>query len=238
LPPRHPPARPHRRSGGRGPPPGPLPRARARRRAGRRGARGAPRNRRGVRRPGRSGRRLAGAAGPRARRRAPAGAHPRADAGAGRIAGPDLRGAIVIPSRVFEQTLLSFFAPIRPFLDDPTVTEVMINGPSEIFVERRGKLERTDARFDGPHALAAAIRNLAQYAGRHVSEDVPILEAHLPDGSRVEAVLPPASPDGPHISIRRFFRQALSMETLIEWRSVSAEAARLLQALVACKQNI
>ncbi|HEY8141704.1 MAG TPA: ATPase, T2SS/T4P/T4SS family, partial [Kofleriaceae bacterium] len=135
---------------------------------------------------------------------------------------------MTIPQRVFEETILAFLAPVAQFLEDPTVTEVMINGPFEIFVERRGRIERTDARFDGPHALAAAVRNLAQYAGRHVSEDRPILEAHLPDGSRVEAVMPPVSPDGPHVSIRRFSRQALSMEQLVEWNSLTTEAANFL----------
>lgn len=144
----------------------------------------------------------------------------------------------MIPKAVFEESLLGFFAPVRPYLDDPTVTEIMINGPNEIFVERRGRIERTEARFDGPAALAAAVRNLAQYVGRHVSEDQPILEARLPDGSRVEAVLPPASPDGPHVSIRRFFRTALTMDNLVEWGSVSPEAAAFLGALVAVKQNI
>ncbi|HTE51123.1 MAG TPA: CpaF family protein [Kofleriaceae bacterium] len=144
----------------------------------------------------------------------------------------------MIPQRVFEQTLLSFFAPVSRFLDDPSVTEVMINGPFEVYVERAGRLERTDARFDGAHALAAAVRNLAQYAGRYVSEDSPILEARMPDGSRVEAVLPPAAPHGPQVSIRRFFRQALSMEQLIGWGSLSADAGRVLAALVACRQNI
>jgi pilus assembly protein CpaF len=144
----------------------------------------------------------------------------------------------MIPARVFEQTLMSFFAPIRTYLEDPTVTEVMINGPSEVYVERRGKLELTPAKFDGPHALSAAVHNLAQYAGRHISEADPILEAHLPDGSRVEVIVPPASPDGPHVSIRRFFREALSMDKLVEWGSLSADGAALLRALVACKQNI
>jgi pilus assembly protein CpaF len=144
----------------------------------------------------------------------------------------------MIPQRIFEETLLSFFAPIRRYLDDPTVTEVMINGPSEVYIERRGRLERCEARFDGAHALAAAVRNLAQFAGRHVSDDQPILEARLPDGSRVEAVLPPASPDGPHVSIRRFFRKALSMDRLVELGSLTREAAERLAALVACRQNI
>jgi len=145
---------------------------------------------------------------------------------------------VSIPLKVFEETILAFLAPVARFLDDPTVTEVMINGPFEIFIERHGRIERTDARFDGPHALAAAVRNLAQYAGRHVSEERPILEAHLPDGSRVEAVMPPVSPDGPHVSIRRFSRQALSMEQLVEWHSLTAEAANFLSALVEIKQNI
>jgi len=144
----------------------------------------------------------------------------------------------VIPQRVFQQTLTAFLSPVTPFLDDPSVTEVMINGPNEVYIERAGRLELTQARFDGAHALGAAVRNLAQYAGRYVSEDSPILEAHLPDGSRVEAVLPPAAPDGPFVSIRRFFRQALSMDTLVGWGSLSQEAATALAGLVACKQNI
>jgi pilus assembly protein CpaF len=144
----------------------------------------------------------------------------------------------VIPQRVFEQTLLSFFAPISRYLDDPSVTEVMINGPFEVYIERAGRLERTDARFDGAHALAAAIRNLAQFAGRFVSDESPILEARMPDGSRVEAVMPPAAPHGPQVSIRRFHKKALSMAQLVEWGSLSTDAARLLAALVACRQNI
>jgi pilus assembly protein CpaF len=144
----------------------------------------------------------------------------------------------VIPQRVFEQTLMSLFGPVRGYLDDPSVTEVMINGPFEVFIERGGRIERTEARFDGPHALAAAVRNLAQYAGRYVSEDSPILEARLPDGSRVEAVLPPAAPDGPQVSIRRFHRQSLSMDALVSWGTLTEDASRALAALVACKQNI
>jgi pilus assembly protein CpaF len=144
----------------------------------------------------------------------------------------------VIPQHVFEETLLALLAPVREHLNDPTVTEIMINGPREVFIERRGRIERSDAHFDGAHALEAAIRNLAQFVGRHVSAEQPILEARLPDGSRVEAVLPPASPDGPHVSIRRFFRQALSMDSLVERGSLSREAASLLSALVACRQNI
>jgi pilus assembly protein CpaF len=145
---------------------------------------------------------------------------------------------MTIPREVFEQTVLSFFGPVKPFLDDPSVSEVMINGYDEIWVERKGKLHRTDARFPNMEALTSAIRNLAQFVGRHVDEHRPILEARLPDGSRVEAVLPPASPDGPSVAIRRFFRETLTIEKLISFGSVTGDAAGCLQALVAAKNNV
>lgn len=144
----------------------------------------------------------------------------------------------MIPKEVFEQTLLQFLAPIRPFLDDPTVSEVMINGPDQIFIERKGKLTLTEARFASRDALAAALRNIAQFVGRHVDEHRPILEARLPDGSRVEAVLPPAAPDGPHVAIRRFFRETLTIKRLIDFGSFTPDAAELLSAIVLVKQNI
>lgn len=144
----------------------------------------------------------------------------------------------MIPREVFEQTLLGFLSPIRPFLEDPSVSEVMINGPDEIFIERGGRIERTDARFPSREALEAAVRNLAQFVGRHVDEERPILEGRLPDGSRVEAILPPVSPDGPSVAIRRFFRETLTIRKLISFGSVTDDAAQLLRAVVACKQNV
>ena len=100
-------------------------------------------------------------------------------------------------------------------LDDPAVSEVMINGPFDIYIEKKGKLHKTDAKFDSHYALTAALRNLAQFVGRHIDEQRPILEARLPDGSRVEAVLPPASPDGPSVAIRRFSKETLTIEKLL-----------------------
>jgi pilus assembly protein CpaF len=145
---------------------------------------------------------------------------------------------VSIPREVFEQTLLQFFAPAAPFLADPTVTEVMINGPFEILIERKGCIERTPARFASRESLEAALQNLAQYAGRHFDAHRPILEAHFPDGSRVEAIMPPAAPDGPMVAIRRFFRERLTMDRLLEFGSVTREAASVISALVACKQNV
>lgn len=144
----------------------------------------------------------------------------------------------MIPKEVFEQTLLGFFDPIRPFLDDPTVSEIMINGPDLIFIEKKGQIHRTNAKFSSQYALMSALRNLAQYVGRHVDEQRPILEARLPDGSRVEAILPPAAPDGPHVAIRRFFRETLTIERLLAFGSMTPDAAEFLSAVVGCKLNV
>lgn len=144
----------------------------------------------------------------------------------------------MIPKEVFEQTLLNFLAPIKPYLDDPAVSEVMINGPFDIYVEKKGKLHKTDAKFESHYHLTAALRNLAQFVGRHIDEQRPILEARLPDGSRVEAVFPPASPDGPSVAIRRFSKETLTIEKLLGFGSMTEDAADLLRAMVASKLNI
>src|SRR5882672_96091 len=144
----------------------------------------------------------------------------------------------MIPDEVFSATLLDFFHPVRPYLEDPTVTEVMINGPGKIFIERRGRLERVAARFPNPKALFSALRNAAQYVGKYTDEERPILEGRLPDGSRLAAVLPPAGRGGPYVSIRRFFREKLTVERLISTGSFTEEAAQLISTLVACKQNV
>ena len=102
----------------------------------------------------------------------------------------------------------------------------MINGPDQIYIEKKGKLELVDARFATREALIAALRNIAQYVGKHVDEERPILEGRLPDGSRVEAVLPPAAPDGPYVSIRRFFKETLTVERLIGFGALTDDAAR------------
>ncbi len=145
---------------------------------------------------------------------------------------------MTIPREVFEQTILKFFDPIRPFMDDAGVSEIMINGPDEIFIEKSGRLYKTDAKFPSREALMSALRNLSQFVGRQLNEENPILEARLPDGSRVEAVIPPASPDGPSVAIRRFFKDTLTIEKLLSFGSFTQDAAQVMQALVACKQNI
>jgi len=144
----------------------------------------------------------------------------------------------VIPREVYEETLLQFFAPIRPFLDDPSVSEIMINGPDQIFVERKGHLYKTDVRFDSRESLISVLRNAAQFVGKQVNEERPILEGRLPDGSRIEALIPPVAPAGPFVSIRRFFKETLTMARLMEFGSLTPDAAETLEAMVVAKLNI
>jgi pilus assembly protein CpaF len=144
----------------------------------------------------------------------------------------------MIPKEVFEETLLQFLDPIRPFLDDPAVSEIMINGPGQIFIERKGRLELTNVTFQSREALAAAMRNCAQYVGKHLDADRPILEGRLPDGSRIEALFPPVAPDGPSVSIRRFFKETLTVQRLIGFGALTEDAATALHALVASKLNV
>lgn len=144
----------------------------------------------------------------------------------------------MIPKEVYEETLLSFLAPVRPFLDDAKVSEIMINGPHQIFIEKAGKLILTDAKFTSGEALNAALRNIAQYVGKMVDEDNPILEARLPDGSRIEAIVPPAAPDGPSVSIRRFFKETLTVQRLVDFGSITPDCGQVLECLVAMKQNV
>lgn len=140
---------------------------------------------------------------------------------------------------VFEQSLATFLAPVKPFLDDDTVTEVLINGPSEIWVERKGKLELTDAKFADETALQSAVRNIAQYVKRQIDAQHPTLDARLPNGSRIHAVLPPAARKGTTVAIRKFAKAAeLSFEKLVSWGTISADAARFLEICIILAKNI
>ena len=144
----------------------------------------------------------------------------------------------MIPKEVFEESLLQFFAPVRPFMDDPKVTEIMINGPDQVFIEKGGKLELTNVRFDGQESLVAALRNAAQFVGKFVDETRPILEGRLPDGSRLQALIHPVASGGPYISIRRFFKDTLTVEKLIGFGALTSDAAQALEAMVISKLNV
>ncbi len=144
----------------------------------------------------------------------------------------------MISDAVYHETLLGFLEPVRVFLDDPAVSEIMINGPHQVFIERRGRIEATSARFANREAIMCALRNAAQFVGKHLDELHPILEARLPDGARVQAVIPPAAPEGPYVSIRRFSKDSFSLARLAEMGTLCQDAQELLEAVVACKLNV
>ncbi len=138
---------------------------------------------------------------------------------------------------MYTESLRAFLKPVLAFLDDDSVTEVMINGPDEVWIERSGKLYRTDARFTEEGLLGAA-RNVAQFVGRPLSDERPRLDARLPDGSRIHVVLPPVARRGTTIAIRKFFKDKLSVDALMQYGSISRPMARLLDAAIQAKLNI
>ncbi len=134
--------------------------------------------------------------------------------------------------------LVLFFEPIRAFLEDDEVSEIMINGPSQIYIERKGKLQKTPAKFVSEPALRAAASNVAKSVGRMLNEDQPRLDARLPDGSRVHAVIPPLALRGTVVAIRKFKREALTMKRLMEFGSLDAFGAQLIDVCVKLHKNI
>lgn len=144
----------------------------------------------------------------------------------------------MIPAGVFAETLRGFLAPVLPYLDDPSVTEILINGPEHVHVERQGRLERTPVRFESCEAVLCALRNVAQFAGKRFDEFNPILEARLPDGSRLEALMSPVALDGPCVAIRRFSKDVMNADTLLQLGSLSELSLAALRAFVMLKRNI
>lgn len=139
---------------------------------------------------------------------------------------------------VFEDSVGTFLGPIKEYLAEDAVSEVLVNGPNEVFVERKGLLERTPAKFLDEQALQAAVRNIAQFVGRRIDEENPILDARLPDGSRVTAVLPPCSRKGTTLSIRKFSKGSPSFVDLINRGSISKDGARFLDVCIYLAKNI
>ena len=139
---------------------------------------------------------------------------------------------------VFEDSVSTFLSPVKEYLADDAVTEVLVNGPNEVFVERKGLLEKTPAKFLDEQALQAAVRNIAQFVGRKIDDENPILDARLPDGSRVAAVIPPCSRKGTTLSIRKFSKGNPSFVDLINRGSITKDAARFLDVCIYLGKNI
>ena len=127
---------------------------------------------------------------------------------------------------------------LQELMDDPTVTEIMVNGTGAVFVERDGKLYETKVRFSDEQRLHDVIQKIAGAVNRVVNEANPIVDARLADGSRVNIVLPPVALDGPCVTIRKFPEKRITMETLLSIGSISPEAAEFLQRLVRAGYNI
>jgi pilus assembly protein CpaF len=128
--------------------------------------------------------------------------------------------------------------PIEPLLKDPTVTDILVNTSSHVFVERHGHLELTPVRFKDDRHLLRIINKIVSAVGRRIDESQPTVDARLADGSRVNAVVPPVGVDGPLLSIRKFAKIPYTMEKLVEGGTVTAEIAELLRAIVSGRQNV
>ncbi len=128
--------------------------------------------------------------------------------------------------------------PIERLLGDESVTEIMVNGPYDVWVERQGRLHRTPVKFDDDSHLRRIVNKIVAQVGRRIDEASPMVDARLPDGSRVNATLPPLSLSGPLLTIRKFGRDRLDMHALVAKRSLSGETADLLQRCVEARLNI
>jgi pilus assembly protein CpaF len=176
---------------------------------------------------------------------------------AGRIPRPTLRaevGKLVseiateqrIQLNELEETALAIeltddmvgLGPLEPFLEDDNVTDVLVNGPFDVFVERRGKLEKTSARFRDAQHLVGVAQRIAAAIGRRIDEASPMVDARLADGSRVNIVLPPLVLNGGTISIRKFPKQALTLDAMVRQQNLSPELAHLLQIAAHARLNI
>ena len=128
--------------------------------------------------------------------------------------------------------------PIEPLLQDDTITEVMVNGPSDVWVERAGRIEKTGVRFTDEHHLRRIINKIVAQVGRRVDESSPMVDARLPDGSRVNAVLPPLSLTGPLLTIRKFSKRRLELKDLVAINSLPTQGKEFLEAAIRAELNI
>lgn len=130
------------------------------------------------------------------------------------------------------------FGPLDPLLSDPSVSDILVNGAKNVYVEKNGKLYKTSVTFKDNYHLKNIIERIVSKVGRRIDEKSPMVDARLPDGSRVNAIIPPLAVDGPSLSIRRFRADSGTMESLLKWGSISTEMAQVLEAAVAARLNI
>ena len=145
-----------------------------------------------------------------------------------------------IRKQIYNEILdeMTGFGPIQPLLDDPDVSEVMVNGPKKVFVEKSGTVSKSGITFDDDDHVARIIDRIILPLGRRVDADSPTVDARLPDGSRVNAVIRPVSIDGPCITIRKFKKDKLSVQQLIDYGSLTSQMAEFIRACVVSHLNI
>ena len=139
---------------------------------------------------------------------------------------------------VFQNAITNFLSPIGDLLENPDISEIMINGHKEIFVEQKGLVYKSPNQFPNEDALLSAMRSVAQSVGRRIDDENPILEARLPDGSRIQVVLPPMSRKGTTVAIRKFSKEKLTISDLIKFGSISKVGARFLDICIYLGKNI
>ncbi len=130
------------------------------------------------------------------------------------------------------------YGPITALLHDDTISEIMVNGPNQVYIERKGQLSPVDVKFESEAELIRVIREIASFVGRRIDEESPMVDCRLPDGSRVNAIIPPLAIDGASLTIRKFARDPYTVQDLINFGSLTAEAAGFLEACVKARFNI
>ncbi len=145
-----------------------------------------------------------------------------------------------IRKQIFHEILdeLTGYGPIQPLLDDPDISEVMVNGPKRVFIEKNGRLTKSPITFDDDDHVMRIIDRIILPLGRRVDADSPTVDARLPDGSRVNAVIRPVSIDGPSITIRKFKKDKLSIQQLIDFGSITPQMSEFIRACVLAHLNI
>ncbi len=143
-------------------------------------------------------------------------------------------------ARLFEQIAAEIlgFGPLQPLLEDESVTEIMVNGAKNIYIERKGKIHRVPVTFESNDHVMRIIDRIVAPLGRRIDESSPYVDARLPDGSRVNAVIPPISLVGPVLTIRKFAKNPITIEQLIQYGSITPEALQFIKACVEAKLNI
>jgi pilus assembly protein CpaF len=142
--------------------------------------------------------------------------------------------------RLFEQIVAEIlgFGPLEPLLADESITEIMVNGPHRVFIERQGKLEKVKISFESDEHLMRIIDRIVSPLGRRIDESSPYVDARLPDGSRVNAIIPPLALNGPTLTIRKFSKTPLTVDDLIRFGSITPEAMEFLNACVNARLNV